>query len=470
MKTAARSNAARLAALPSQQLPPGPVGTLVKILAGDFAVLPFMERGFQDYGDMFSFRIGPALIVQVAHPHDIERLLVGYPKQLLKDVATRDLGLILGRGLLTSDGDLWRRQRKLAAPSFTRKHVHRYAQVMTRAARRGTFTRFDRVKVGDIHPHMMAMALDVVLGTLFGDELGDGIVEPQRVAELLEVFMDAVLQRSSSWEQLVPPHWPLPGSRRAIAARAELDVMLDALVDRARHSGAVGDELLHRLLRATDEQGRSMDTALLRDELATVFLAGHETTGLSLSFTLHLLTQHPSVMARTVAEIDAVVGAAPLELAHLDRLAYLDAVVKESLRLLPPAWAIGREPTETIELGGYPIPPGTQLLLPQWIVHRDPRWYDEPLRYWPERWLEGSTVDRARPRMAYFPFGGGHRICVGNHFALLEAKLMLATLLQHVEFRAEPGFELDLLPAVTLRPAHGVQLWSAPRRRRTRTP
>ena len=259
-----------------------------------------------------------------------------------------------------------------------------------------------------------------------------------------------------SWRRLLPAFLLRESIERIDDARDELDEILYAIIRERRAQGSEGDDLLGRLLEATDEEGAQMTDQQLRDEVATLFLAGHETTALALSYALLFLARHPPARARLREEVDEVLGGRPATMADVPALRFTDAVIRESMRLYPPVYAIGREALEDCVIAGWVVPRGAQVLMPQWTVHRDPRWFSDPEAFLPERWLDG-LADRL-PRFAYFPFGGGARVCVGNHFATLEAILVLATLMQHLDVRADPGFRLTLSPSVTLRPRRGVQL------------
>lgn len=246
---------------------------------------------------------------------------------------------------------------------------------------------------------------------------------------------------------------PTPRNLRMNRAVATIDRVLYKIIAQRRASGARTDEskqdLLGILLDARDEDGAKMDDRQLRDEAVTLFLAGHETTALALAHTFYLLSKHPDVERKLLAEIDSVLGGKLATAEDVRRLTYTDQVLKESMRLFPPAWTTGREATEPIELGGYSIPKGAQLLVSQWVVHRDPRWFPNPEGFDPERWDAKRAA--AVPKYAYFPFGGGPRVCIGNHFAMMEAALLLVTLLQRYRFELLPGQRLDLKPSVTLR-------------------
>jgi cytochrome P450 len=249
---------------------------------------------------------------------------------------------------------------------------------------------------------------------------------------------------------------PLPANKRYRRAAAELDAVVFETIAQRRASPAHEDDLLGRFLASHDDDGSGMSDRQLRDELVTLFLAGHETTALALSFCCYLLAKHPEVEGRLAAELEDVLGGQLPAVEHVGRLRYTEWVVKESMRLYPPAPSIGREALADCEIGGYAVPKGTQIALMQWIVHRDPRWFDQPEAFRPERW--DNDLARRIPRCAYFPFGDGPRICIGNQFAMMEAILGLATIYQRFHLELAQGFKLDLMPSVTLRPKGGVRM------------
>ena len=262
----------------------------------------------------------------------------------------------------------------------------------------------------------------------------------------------------AGWAALLPwwQRLPTPGNRRFRRAKAEIDAVMYDTIARRRAGEKAGDDLLSRLLAARDEDGSRMSDRQLRDELVTLFLAGHETTALALSYSFYLLAQHPDAEARLAAELDEVLQGKPPTAADVPRLRSTEWVIKESMRLYPPATSIGREAVCDTEIGGYFVPKGAQVSPVQWVVHRDARWFDDPEAFKPERW--DNDLARRLPRCAYFPFGDGPRVCIGNQFAIMEAVLVLATVAQRYRLALAPGFQLELLPSVTLRPKHGVSM------------
>lgn len=430
---------------------PGPTGLPVVgvlwAMKGD--PLVFLTDLARRYGDLARFRVGNVTFTHVAHPDLVEELLVRRKDVTGRDIITRNLDDVLGQGLLTSDGEHWRRQRRRIAPSFQPRHLKAYGEAMVDSA----LQRLPEVGTRDVHADMSALTLDIVIRTLFGAEPGG---EAGRVGPLLEGLMTAFETEQRTLWRLVPDWVPGRHRRQVAASTAILDRLLMDLVRRARNDDADRDDLLARLLAARDEEGQGMTDRELRDELVTLFLAGHETTALALSYALYLLAEHPEHQDAARAEVLEVVGTDRPTVSDLKRMPLVAAALKEAMRLYPPAWGVGREALEDFELGGNLIPQGTQVSCLQWVIHRDPRFWVGPERFRPARWLNGETEDL--PRFAYFPFGGGPRVCVGNHFAMMEAQLVLATLLQHRRFAPSPGYEPRLLPAVTLRPRNGVLL------------
>ncbi|MCB9675177.1 MAG: cytochrome P450 [Alphaproteobacteria bacterium] len=427
---------------------PGPKG--LPVVGSPWMVgydpLVSLPRIARSYGDLARFKVGRRRVYVVSRPDLIEEVWVRQRDKTRKDTVTRELSGVLGNGLLTSEGAHWKRQRRAIAPSFQPRHLAGYADAMVRS----TAERMPEPGTLDVHELSAAITLDIVIRTLFGAEPSG---EAGRVGSLLADLMGAFEVEQRTFWRFVPDWLPGPHRAKVERVRTELDALVMHLVDQGRTRGDA-DDLLCRLLAARDDQGHGMSDLELRDELVTLFLAGHETTALAVSFALWMLAEHPEVQERVLAEVDALDGTPTM--ADLRRMPQLDAVLKETLRLYPPAWATGREALEDIELSEGVIPAGAQAVASQWVVHRDPRWWTGASRFRPERWTNGETADL--PRMAYFPFGGGERVCVGNHFANMEAMLVLATFLQQRWVAAVPGYAPDLVPAVTLRPRNGVVL------------
>jgi len=404
---------------------------------------------FDKYGPVFRMWLGPYEFFAIAEPALIEEVLVGKPEKFRKDVGTKDVSIFLGQGLLVSDGELWRRQRKLVSPPLQRKKIARYADVMVEEAERMA-EGWDDGEVLDVHRDVTSLTLRIVVRALFGLEMQEAF---ETIAEAIDDVMEYIVEvRHSPW-RFVPDPIPSPKQRDYEAAKQTLDDLIYGLIEE-RRGQEEGDDLLYRLLKASDDDGHQMSDRQLRDEVLTLFMAGHETTSLSITFALYFLSRRPEAMERLKREVDEVVGEGRPGVEDVRELEFTEAVFKESMRLYPPGWAVGREPTEDVEIGGFTIPEGAQVMLPPFRVHRDERWYNEPGRFRPERWLDGGGEgsDEELPRMAYFPFGGGPRICVGNHFARMEAVLVLATVVGEYDFEHVGPEELETYASVTQRP------------------
>jgi cytochrome P450 len=397
-----------------------------------------------DYGDLVSVKLLGRRYVIVSHPHDVERILVKEARIMKREDGVKIIARVLGQGLLTSEGDLWKRQRKLMAQAFSAKRIHDYGAAMVRVADEA-IGHWKSGQTVNLHHEMTGITMKVVADVLFGESMDARDVAV--VGDALEVVNEYA---SGSVEALLHvAKWvPTPRNLRVNRAVAALDRVVYEIIAR-RRAGEPRDDLLGTLLAARDDDGAGMSDSQLRDEVMTLFLAGQETTSLALAHAFYLLSKHPASDRRLYAEIaSALQGRLPTA-DDLRALPFADWVLKETMRLYPPAWAIGRENTEAFDLHGLKIPVGTQLIASPWIVHRDARWFPNPEGFDPERW----SAERAKdvPRYAYFPFGGGPRVCIGNHFAMMEATLLLALLAQRFRVELLAGERLELKPAVTLR-------------------
>lgn len=432
--------------------PPGPPGLpiLGNTLQYGRDPLGLLTRCAREYGDIVRLRLGFGTFHVLNHPDLVERVLRELADKVRKDELTRSISSILGQGLVTSDGPFWRRQRKLAQPAFQHQAIERYGDVMVGHSLR---LRDDWRKGGtrDVHQDMMWLTLGIVAKTLFNSDVAE---EAHEISEAIEEMMRFFLGPM----HLLPHHEkiPTPGAFRFRAAVKRVDAVIYNIIRRRRESGDNPGDLLSYLLAARDDEGSGMTDLQLRDECVTLFLAGHETTALTLSFALLLLAAHPVTYDRLNAELDRVLEGRSPTSADMPRLVYTTWVVRESMRLYPPAWAIGRQATEEVEVGGYRASKGTQFLISQWVLHRDPRWFDRPDEFQPERW--DNDLIRTLPKGVYIPFGDGPRVCIGNHFAMMEAVLILATLCQGYRLGSVPGETLTLAPSITLRPLTGTRM------------
>ncbi|MEQ8787280.1 MAG: cytochrome P450 [Pirellulaceae bacterium] len=435
----------------STQLP-GPQGNW---LTGNVAELKrdrlaFFTRCAREFGDASTFRLGPHRLVMAAHPDDIERVLVTENRKFQKHYVLHLLRPMLGNGLLLSEGKFWLRQRRLMQPAFGAKSIEAYAPSMVDNADR-LLSQWNDGQEVDLHQEMERLALWIAMKTLLNVEPSDELREISAASTLL---MEDFNRR---FETALPiPTWvPTPHNLRVHRARRRLNEIVLDIIAKRRAEGDGGD-LLSRLIKARDEDdGQGMNDRQLRDEVMTIFLAGHETTANALTWTWWLLASHPQAAAKLSAELDEVLGGRAPTAADLPRLRYTEAVIKESMRLYPPAFVVGRQAVEPFQLGGRTLPVGSTVLLCQWVTHRDERWWDDAPVFNPDRWTE--EMERRLPKFAYFPFGGGPRVCIGNNFAMMETILLVAAIAARWRFELSPGQSVEPWPAVTLRPKGGVR-------------
>ena len=438
------------------RVPPGPKGLpIVGVsfeLLGD--ALSLLRRVAQEYGDIVRIPVAFGERILLNHPDWIEQLLViqqsKFHKSTLSKEATERL---LGQGLLISEGEFWRRQRRLAQPAFHRARINEYAATMVEIAEK-RLREWHGGEQRDMAHEMMALTLDIAVRTLFGTTLPG---EAEQVGKAMTFLMRYSLGRARSPVNL-PASWPTPRNRRANREYAFLDSLVYRIISERQSQGNSKhhSDLLSLLMGAMDEDGTQMSPQQLRDETMTIFLAGHETTALTLAWTWYLLSENPLAEARLHEELLSVLNGRAPEIRDLERLPYLQAVVNEVLRLYPPAYLLARTSIAPCNIGGYDFPTGTTVLASQWVMHRDARYFDDPGAFRPERWLDG-LMGRL-PAGAYFPFGDGPRRCIGQSFALMESALVTATVAQHFRFRLVPGHPVVPEPLVTLRPRHGIRM------------
>jgi cytochrome P450 len=413
--------------------------------------LGFYAQCAREYGDVVRLRYFHVPICLVMHPRDIEYVLVTNAGNFTKSADYRALARVLGNGLLTNEGKAWQRQRGLIQPAFRRENILSYGSVMIRAAGR----MLDCWKDGEqrnVHADMMAVTLEIVAQCLFGADVADAT---DRVGKAMEVVTERFM-RDASLTLLLPfdlPDFLAPARRDATN---DLDNIINGIIRERRTSRQSRGDLLDALLEARDAESQPMTDGQLRDEVMTLFLAGHETTAIALSWTCYLLGQHPEAEAKLVEELQAVLGDREPTLEDLPRLRYTEMVIKESMRLYPAVWGIGRRAIADCEIGGYHLAGGTNIFLFQALTQRDPRFFPNPESFDPERWREDPVRSGKIPRFAYFPFGGGPRVCVGAAFAMMEATLLLAMMQQRFHFELVAGHPVEPLPTVTLRPKHGI--------------
>jgi len=413
--------------------------------------LKFMFDLARTYGDIAFFKMGGQSVYFVNHPELIRDVLVTHQDDYIKGRVLQRAKRLLGEGLLTSENPTHRRQRRLVQPAFHRARIAGYGDVMVEYAARLSERWQDGMRV-DASREMNRLTLAIVGKTLFGanteaeaDEIGTAL------SNLLGMFNYLMIPFSEVLEDL-----PLPAARRFRAARAQLDCVIYRIINERRASGEDAGDLLSMLLLAQDEEAGDggMSDLQIRDEALTLFLAGHETTANWLAFAWYMLATNAEAESRLHEELDHVLDGRLPSPADVPNLVYTEMVLSEVLRVRPPAYALGRLSIRETSLGAYTVPPNSLVLMSQYVMHHDSRYYDDPDEFRPERWA--GDVRGNRPQFAYFPFGGGARRCIGDGFAWMEAILILATLASRWRMRVAPDFTPELQPRITLRPKHGI--------------
>lgn len=441
--------------------PPGPfnpplVGSLPAFRRDP---IRFLTRVAAEFGELGSFKFGPQRVVLLNRPDLIKDVFVTHQNQFTKSRVLQRAKIVLGEGLLTAEGQTHRRHRRLVQPAFHRDRMEGYGRTMIDC----TLERRARWQNGatlDIDTEMMRLTLAIVAKTLFNANVEAEAADIGRSLEaILELFNMALLPFADILQKL-----PLPMMRRFDQARARLDAIIYGMITERRKSAADQGDLLSMLLMAEDEEsGTRFTDEQVRDEALTLFLAGHETTANALTWTWYLLSQNPEAEAKFHQEVDAVLGGRTPSVADLPNLRYTEMLFSESMRLYPPAWVIGRMNREPYEFLDYRLPAKTILMMSPYIMHRNPKYFPEPEKFQPERWL--PDVAEQRPKFTYFPFGGGARICIGERFAWMEGILVLATAAQQWRFRLVPGHPVEPKPLMTLRTKHGMKMVAERRQR-----
>lgn len=414
--------------------------------------LQFLEATARTHGDLVEIQVGSRRIVFASHPELVRAVLVEHADDLAKGRVLERARRVLGDGLLTSEGALHQRQRRLVAPAFHRERVATAATVMAKTTAQ-TATSWPQTI--DATREMARLTLKIVAKALFSIDVDD--TKSTEVAKALDDLLGSFGLLLAPLSDLLL--WlPLPASRRVRSATHTLDSIIAGMIDQRHREGDLGD-LLSMLVASRDEDGTPMDTTLVRDEALTLLLAGHETTANALSWALWLLDRHPAVRARLEAEVDEL-GRIPT-FDDLPRLPWTRAVFEETLRLYPPAWAIGRTATRDFELGGHCVTTGSAVVVSQWVVHRDSRFFADPDSFAPQRFLPGQTPGPRRD--AFFPFGLGPRTCIGMAFAMAEGVLLLATLARLVRLECVAPVDAIPNPGLTLRLSPGLPMRVVPR-------
>jgi cytochrome P450 len=436
--------------MPETKQPPSPPGNFLLGHLPELKrdALGLFTRCARECGDVVRLRFGLEPVLVLFHPAHIDAVL--HSQQFVKHQGLQMNRLLLGHGLLSSEGEFWTRQRRLMQPAFTRERVASYGAGMVEATRH-RLELWQHGQLRDIAADMRQLTMNIAARTLLGAEVeGQGPV----VYDALKALLDASNNRVFRFFPL-PEFFPTPANIRAFLAVQRLNLLLDRVIGAHRQDGRE-DDLLSLLLHARDEAGTQMTDQQLRDEAMTLLLAGHETTALALTWTLYLLARHPAVQDEVHAELREVLGIRDPGPADLPRLQFTEMVALEGMRLYPPAFMIARQAVAPCEVAGYPVKANQGVLMIQWVVHRDPRWYSEPERFLPARWADGLL--QRLPRCAWFPFGDGPRVCLGDHFAMMELVLVLATILKRFKVHRVSNEPIALEPRMTLAPNGPVEL------------
>lgn len=437
-------------------VPPGPKGLpkIGSLLDCGRDLLGFF-RHCASYGDLSHFNVFSYDFYLLNHPEIVKQVLVqtnsrSFSKKQEKDV----MRVFFGNGLLTSNGSYWLRQRRLMQPAFHRKLMADYGQIMISA----TEELLNRCRPGqerDLNEDMMNLTLEISARAFFSTELGDDANEIRAAFEEIRAAFNKSL--GTVVLDFLLSYTPLPNDWRFRKAIRRLDRVAYNIIRQRRLDPEPPDDLLSMLIQARDKNGQPLTDRQLRDELVTLLFVGHETTALALTWTWYLLATHPDVEAKLVNELQAVLAGRTPAAADVPDLPYTESVLKESMRLYPPVWGMDlRIAVEDCEIDGYPIAKGSILIASQWLLHRNPRWFSEPDQFLPERWTKAFT--KKLPDYAYFPFGGGPRLCLGAGFAMLEAILIVATMAQKYRFTLVPDQMIEPEYTLTLQSKHGLKV------------
>jgi cytochrome P450 len=441
---------------------PGPKGLPItgNLLAFRKDPLHFLLQAQRDYGDVVHIRFGPKRHVYlISDPEQIKEILMTKQKSFHKARGLQTAKAVVGEGVLTSEGDTHLRQRRLMQPSFRKDRVNRYGEPMVELTEE-MLAAWQDGQERSITDDMMELTLNIITRTMFGTSLKEGL---DGIGHAVEVGMKYVSNKATSiidFPDSIPTKSSLEFKQ---SAKVLNDVIYGMIEQRRKSQDESREDLLSTLLAARDEEnGKGMTDEQVRDEVMTIFLAGHETTANTLSWTWYLLSNHPEVERKMWMELDEVLQGRKVKSADIEQLPYLQQIIWESMRLYPAVWAINREVVEEVEIGGQLYKPGDTLMMSQYVMHRKPKYYEQPEQFKPERFA--GDLLKSIPSFAYFPFGGGPRVCIGNQFALMEAALIIATIARRYKLRMAPDHpEVTLEPLVTLRPKQGLRMTVAAR-------
>ncbi len=424
-------------------------------------VFPMLQRAWREHGDTFRIQMGPRTLIGAVHPDDVERILISDRDKFFKGTAYDNFRLLVGNGLVTAEGEIWREHRRIAQPSFNKGAVAGLADRMTAATATMLADWDQRLCVGsefDIHAALLELTMWIIGDTLFGLDLRSAIGTS---ANAFHVALEELSLRGNEMVRL-PLSWPTPANRRLRRALTQLDTTVHGIIAERRASGVVTDDLLGALMAGRDDHGQPLDDQALRDEIITFFLAGHETTALTLSWAWLVLARQPEIQAALCEEADRVLGGRTPTAADFGQLVYTRMFLNEVLRLYTPTWSGARDVIAATQIGGYSVEPGVVMMYLPYFTHRHPEFWPDPERFDPERFTPAASA--GRHKCAYLPFSLGVRMCIGNHFSLLEGALILAMIAQRYRFTLSPQARIEPLYQITMRPKYGVRLRVAARR------
>ncbi|MEM9926517.1 MAG: cytochrome P450 [Cyanobacteria bacterium P01_D01_bin.50] len=433
---------------------PSPKGNFLLGNLIDFAKDPlfFMTKWVREYGEIVPLHLGKTKAILLTKPEHIQQVLKDR-ETFIKTMALKSMHALLGKGLLTSEEETWFRQRRLAQPVFHQKLISSYGEVMVEYTQK-MLADWQHGETKDIQAQMMRLTFNIVMKTLFNSDASDG--EASDVAQAMHVAAEWMLAQRRSLIPL-PQQFPTRNNLRYQNAIQKLDNYIYKFINKRRSSSEDSGDLLSMMMQARDEDdGSQMSDKQLRDEMATLIFAGHETTANTLAWTWMLLSQYPETQAKLQQEVKQVLGDRPAQITDIPALSYTRMVIKESMRLYPVVWLITADTSRECEIGNYKVPAGCGVFASQWVMHRWERYFEEPELFKPERW-EGD-LEKQLPPGVYTPFGGGPRTCIGKNFALMESVLLLATIAQKFEISLIPNQSIIPQPTITLQPKNGIQV------------
>ncbi len=419
-------------------------------------IIGFVEKNQKLHGDIFRTEVISHSLCFTTNPDYVKYILQENNRNYIKSFGYEVLKIFLGNGLLTSEGDFWRQQRRLAQPAFHREKLEALTKQMTASAEKLVQKWKNKYNYGGvitITDEMNEVTLDIVAEALFGVNVSGKLEEIRNAVSVSNHFAMDRIKRAVR----IPLWFPTPANRQFNSESKKFDKMIYGIIDSRRNESDKHNDLLSMLMGAQDEEtGERMSDLQLRDEIMTIFIAGHETTAIALSWLWFLLSQNPEAEEKLRNELKTVLNGKTPSFEDLPKLKYTKMVVEETLRLYPPAWIVGRRPLEDDVVGGYLLPKGINVLMVSYLIHRHPDYWENPNKFEPERF----SPERAASikKYSYFPFGGGPRLCIGNNFAMMEAQLVVATILQHFHFTMAQNSVPLLEPLITLRPQGGIKM------------